>query len=178
MRTMILVTGGAGVMGSRLVRALCEGGNRVRVLTLPSDPGLGRLQGLPCEIVHADISDRASLKGVCSGVTCGFHLAAVIITSDPGVFERVNVRGTANILEESIQAGVKHFVFVSSISVTYPISTPYSNSKKECEALITNQNAIKWTIVRPTLAYDKGGGQEFTMFMDSLLRFPVAFLIG
>src|SRR6516225_6162618 len=110
---MILVTGGAGVMGSRLVRALCEGGRRVRVLALPNDSGLERLKDLNCEIVYSDIRDRASLAGVCDGTTCVFHLAAVIIASDQRVFERVNVCGTHNVLQESTRAGVKHFIFVS-----------------------------------------------------------------
>src|SRR6516164_10924577 len=113
---MILVTGGAGVMGNRLVRALCEGGKRVRVLALPNDPGLERLKDLNCEIVYSDIRDRGSLAGVCDGVTCVFHLAAVLIASDPEVFEAVNVGGTRNILQESVKAGVEHFIFVSSIS--------------------------------------------------------------
>jgi nucleoside-diphosphate-sugar epimerase len=175
---LILVTGGAGVMGSRLVRRFCEEGKRVRVLALPNDPGLHRLEGLNCEIVYSDITDRASLAGVCDGVDCVFHLAAVIIAADPEVFERVNVGGTRNILQESINCGVKHFIFVSSISVTYPISTPYSISKTKCEEMITGQHALNWTIVRPTLVYDKNGGQEFVMFMNTLLRFPIAFLVG
>ena len=175
---MILVTGGAGVMGSRLVRALCEAGKTVRVLALPNDQGLVRLKDLDCEIVNADISNKDSLAGVCNGVTCVFHLAAIIIAVNPESFQRVNVQGTHNILQESMRSGVKHFIFVSSISVTYPVSTPYSISKRKCEEMITRQERLKWTIVRPTLAYDKGGGQEFVMFMNALLRFPVAFLVG
>jgi len=175
---MILVTGGAGVMGNRLVRALCEGGSRVRVLALPDDPGLERLKDLNCEIAYCDIRDRGSLAGACDGVTCVFHLAAVLIAADPRVFEEVNVRGTRNIMEESMKAGVKQFIFVSSISVTYPFSTPYSISKKKCEEMVTQQSEMNWTIVRPTLAYDENGGQEFVMFMNALLRFRVAFLVG
>jgi NADH dehydrogenase len=160
------------------VRAFCEEGKRVRVLALPNDPGLSRLKGLDCDIVCTDISDRASLAGICDGVNCVFHLAAVIVAADTDVFERVNVGGTRNLLQESINCGVKHFISVSSISVTYPISTPYSISKRKCEEIITAQDALKWTIVRPTLVYDKNGGQEFVMFMNALLRFPVAFLVG
>ena len=147
-------------MGSRLVRALCEKRKRVRVVTLPNHPGLAHLQDVNCEIVHADVSDQASLAGVCDGIDCVFHLAAVIIAPDPRMFERVNVGGTYNMLQESIRSKVKHFIFVSSISVTYPIYTPYSISKTKCEKMITGQDKLKWTIVRPTLAYDKSGGKN------------------
>ena len=50
---MLLVTGGAGAMGSRLVRRLCRDGRRVRVLALEREPGLDRLRELNCEIVLA-----------------------------------------------------------------------------------------------------------------------------
>ncbi len=175
---MLLVTGGAGVMGSRLVRRLCQAGKRVRVLALEREPGLDRLRELNCEIVFGDITDRTSLASVCEGVTCVFHLAGIIISKQLDAFERVNVDGTRNILEASIQSKVKHLVFVSSISVTYSVSTPYSTSKARCEQLIRAQNSVYWTIVRPTLVYGKNGGQEFGMFMDALLRFPVAFMVG
>jgi nucleoside-diphosphate-sugar epimerase len=175
---MILVTGGTGVMGSRLVRALCSEKKRVRVVALPSDPHLGRLKDLDCEIVYGDITDRGSLSGVCRGVTCVFHLAAVIIAPDKEFFERVNVDGSQNILQESISGRVEHFIFVSSISVTYSIATPYSISKSKCEEMIVKQGALRWTIVRPTLTYDRDGGQEFVMFMNSLLQYPAAFLVG
>src|SRR5262245_40630170 len=140
---MILVTGGAGVMGSRLVRALCEDGRRVRVLALRNDPALERLKDLNCEIVSSNIRDRTALAGVCDGATCVFHLAAVIIASDPGAFEEINVCGTRNILDESMKAGVNHFIFISSISVTYSLCTPYSISKMKCEKIITEQNELK-----------------------------------
>jgi NADH dehydrogenase len=48
----------------------------------------------------------------------------------------------------------------------------------KCEAMVTNQSEMNWTIVRPTLAYNENGGQEFVMFMNALLRFPVVFLVG
>ncbi len=47
---MILISGGAGVMGARLVRSLVEAGWKVRALTLPNDPYVSRLAGVDCEI--------------------------------------------------------------------------------------------------------------------------------
>jgi NADH dehydrogenase len=175
---MILVTGGAGVIGSRLVRGLVEAGNKVRVLTLPGDPFLSRLDGLGCEIRYGNVADAASLDGVCDGVDTVFHLAAVLLNDDPAVFEKVNAGGTRNLVAEAREAGVKHFVFCSSISVTYPYTTPYNQSKRDGEKIVREQTGMHWTIVRPTLAYNENGGEEYRMFVDFLKRWPVAPFVG
>jgi NADH dehydrogenase len=175
---MILVTGGAGVMGSRLVRGLVEAGNRVRVLTLPNDPLVSRLDGLDVDVRYGDVGDRSTLEGLCDGVRTVYHLAAILLSRDPDLFQSVNVGGTRNLVDLSIEAGVSHFVLVSSISVIYPYTTPYSLSKRECERIVREQDSMRWTIVRPTLAYNELGGEEFVMFMDYLKRFPVVPFIG
>ena len=107
-----------------------------------------------------------------------YHLAAVLIAYDPNVSQRVNVTGTRNLVEGASKAGVEHFIFVSSISVVYPKTTPYSRSKRECERIVREQTAMNWTIVRPTLAYNESGGEEFRMFMNYLKRYPVVPFIG
>ncbi len=178
-RGKALVTGAAGVMGARLVRGLCDAGWSVVALVLPGDPLRSRLQGLGCEIREGDVSVRDSLRGACDGVDTVFHLAAVIISHDPSVFERVNRQGTANVVAEAASSGdVRHFIYVSSASVIYPHRTRYAESKLQAERLVTGARAFQHTIVRPTLVYEEGGGQEFMMFLDYLRRFPVVPFIG
>jgi NADH dehydrogenase len=174
------VTGAAGVMGVRLVRGLVEAGWRVRALVLPRDPLRARLDGLgpTCEIREGDVSDAASLRGACDGVDTVYHLAAMIISHDPSVFRRVNRDGTAHVVAEAARAGVRHFIYVSSASVTYPKRTLYATSKLEAEELVKAAQAMAHTIVRPTLVYDVGGGQELLMYLDYLRRFPVVPFIG
>jgi NADH dehydrogenase len=175
---MILVSGGAGVMGSRLVRGLVESGWKVRALTLPNDPFVSRLEGVDCEIFYGDISDASSLSGAFDRVDTVYHLAAIIIAHDPRLFEKINVIGTKNMVEGAASAGAKHFILVSSASVVYPKTTPYSISKRECERIVKEQDSMNYTIVRPTLAYEENGGQEFMMFMDYLKKYPVVPFIG
>jgi hypothetical protein len=74
-----LVTGAAGVMGVRLVRALIEAHWDVRALVLPGDPLSFRLRDLACEIREGDVSDARSLARLCDGVDTVYHLAAVIL---------------------------------------------------------------------------------------------------
>jgi nucleoside-diphosphate-sugar epimerase len=165
-------------MGIRLVRGLVAAGWKVRAVVLPRDPLRARLDGLGCDIREADISDGASLRGICDGVETIYHLAAVIISHDPSVFVRVNQKGTAHIVDEAVRARVRHFVYVSSASVIYPKRTRYAESKLAAEELVKSQASFAFTIVRPTLVYDAGGGQELLMFLDYLRRFPVVPFIG
>ncbi|HEX2871389.1 MAG TPA: NAD-dependent epimerase/dehydratase family protein [Polyangiaceae bacterium] len=172
-----LVTGAAGVMGARLTARLRKAGWQVRALVLPGDPLRARVEALGCEVYEGDVSDAASLSGVCEGVELVYHLAAVIIAHDPTVFQRVNRDGTAHVLAEARRAGVAHFVYVSSASVVYPRRTRYAESKLEAERLVEG-SGLAYTIVRPTLVYEQGGGQELMMFLAYLRRFPVVPFIG
>jgi nucleoside-diphosphate-sugar epimerase len=174
---MILVSGGAGVMGSRLVKDLASAGHRVRALTLPGDPNVGRLEGIDAEIVFGDITRPETLEGLFEGVATVFHLAGVILSTDPSAFRRINTEGTRNMVEASRRAGVGHFVFVSSTSAIDPISE-YARSKAAAEAIVRSAAGMAWTIVRPTLVYERAGGEEFLGFLRSLLRYPVVPFVG
>lgn len=174
---MILVTGGLGVMGSTLVKGLADRGFKVRVLD-NSDRFRSRLDGYDVDIRIGDITRPETLAGCFDNVDTVYHLAAVLIVYDASLFQKINVEGTRNIIDASIAAGVKHFILVSSASVTYAHTTPYSLSKRKTEHLIKTQNAMKWTIVRPTLAYNESGGEEFNMFLAYLKKYPFVPFIG
>lgn len=174
---MVLVTGGLGVMGATLVKGLVERGFSVRVLD-NSARFRSRLDGYEVDVRIGDITKPDTLTNCFDGVDTVYHLAAVLIVSDSRLYEKINVGGTRNVIDLSLKAGVQHFILVSSASVTYPHTTPYSLSKRETERLIKEQTAMKWTIVRPTLAYNENGGEEFTMFLSYLKKFPVVPFIG
>lgn len=134
-------------------------------------------QALGCDVREGDVSDAASLAGLCEGVDTVYHLAAVIVSHDASVFQRVNLDGTENMVREAARAGVRHFVYVSSASVTYSRRTPYAESKLAAEGIV-RAAGLGYTIARPTLVYEPGGGQELMMFLDYLRRFPVVPFIG
>jgi NADH dehydrogenase len=174
----ILVSGAAGVLGSRLVHKLAASGHSVRALVKPGDPCMHRLDGVRCDIREGDIEHAANLAGAFDGIDTVYHLAAVILSPDATVFERVNRNGTAHMVAGAAAAGVRHFVYVSSASVTYPRRTRYAESKLAGEALVKAERRFVHTIVRPTLVYEDNGGQEFLLFQQYLERFPVIPFIG
>jgi NADH dehydrogenase len=178
-KSKVLVTGAAGVMGARLVSRLRRAGHQVRALVLPGDKLRERIAPLGCEIRAGDVSDSSTLAGLCAGIDTVYHLAAVIIAHDPRAFERINRQGTANVVAEAVRCGVEHLVYVSSASVIYPRRTPYAESKLAAERVVqAAAPGMAYTIVRPTLVYEQGGGQELMMFLDYLRRFPVVPFIG
>lgn len=160
------------------MRKLAASGHQVRALVKPGDPCVDRLRGVPCEIREGDIERAESLTGVFANVDTVYHLAAVILSPDPTVFERVNRDGTAHMVAGAAAAGARHFVYVSSASVTYPRRTRYAESKLAGEALVKAERRFAHTIVRPTLVYEDNGGQEFLLFQQYLERFPVVPFIG
>jgi nucleoside-diphosphate-sugar epimerase len=172
-----LITGAAGVMGVRLVERVRSAGWEVRALVLPGDPLRSRVLALGCDVRDGDVSQAQSLAGLCEGVDTVYHLAAVIVSHDASVFQRVNLQGTLNMVREASRSGVRHFIYVSSASVTYPRLTPYAASKLAAEGSVRSAG-LGYTIARPTLVYEPGGGQELMMFLDYLRRFPLVPFIG
>jgi nucleoside-diphosphate-sugar epimerase len=175
---MVLITGGTGAMGSVLVKKLSEQGHSLRVLTLPGDANAETLRKeYNVDVRYGSIADPCACRGLCDGVGTVLHLAAIIITNNEALYTSVNAGGTRNIAAQAAAAGVRHFVHVSSASVTYPKPTSYSISKRLAEDLV-KKSRLSWTIVRPTLVYGRRGGQEFDMFLSCLARFPVVPFIG
>ena len=166
-----LVTGGAGVVGRALCRELLKRGVCVRVLSLPGD---SLVQSLPAgvEVAYGNVADYKSIRPAFEGVDCVFHLAAILLSNDPRAFEKINAGGTRNVVSACQDAGIRRLLYVSSISVTYPVLTPYGASKRAGEAAV-KESGLEWTIVRPTLVIGDGGGVDFRMFADFVCKFPV-----
>lgn len=175
---LILVTGACGAIGARLVAELVAAGHDVRGLVLAGDPWISRLDGVPCDVRAGDVTRPETLAGICDGVDAVLHLAAVVLSPDSARFRSVNMEGTRNLAREAQRAGVQHFVLVSSASVIYARSTPYSRSKRQAERIVREELPGRWTIVRPTLVYDEAGGEELLIFARHLERWPVVPLPG
>jgi dihydroflavonol-4-reductase len=112
-----LVTGGAGFVGSAVVRRLVRAGHRVRVLVRPTSD-LRNLKKLPLEIITGDLTDRGSLKRALDGCAFLFHVAADyrLWVPEPQEMYESNVRGTEQIMREALRAGVRKIIYTSSVA--------------------------------------------------------------
>jgi nucleoside-diphosphate-sugar epimerase len=117
----VLVTGGAGFIGSNIVRALLERGDDVRVLDNFSTGSRGNLEGLDAEIVEGELRSYERVHNAVRGVEVVYHLGALgsvpRSVQDPLTSSAVNVEGTLNVLLAARDEGVRRVVFSSSSSV-------------------------------------------------------------
>lgn len=156
----VLVTGGAGFIGSHVVERLGRLGALPRVLDDLSSGHRRNLEGLtgpgdePVELIEGSILDPAALTEAVRGADAVVHLAAMVSVpqsvAEPGRCHEVNVVGTVGVLEAARDAGVGRLVFASSSAVygeeprlpsreTDPIDcvSPYAASKAAGEAFVT-----------------------------------------
>ncbi|HKP18583.1 MAG TPA: NAD-dependent epimerase/dehydratase family protein [Gaiellaceae bacterium] len=117
----VLVTGGAGFIGSNLVRALVERGDGVRVLDNFSTGFRANLEGLGVEIVEGELRSYERVHNAVRGTEVVYHLGALgsvpRSVQDPLTSNAVNVEGTLNVLLAARDEGIRRVVFASSTSV-------------------------------------------------------------
>jgi UDP-glucose 4-epimerase len=148
-----VVTGGAGFIGSNIVKHLIEEGHTVRVLDDLSSGYRTNLDPFPqVELIEGDVRDAAIVSRAMQGVEAVFHLAASVgnkrSIEHPIADSQINVLGTLNVLEAARLAGVRKIVFSSSAGIfgelkTLPIredhpvepDSPYGASKLGAEKL-------------------------------------------
>jgi nucleoside-diphosphate-sugar epimerase len=172
-----LITGASGFIGRHLVRELAQRGWDLRILVHE------RTQGWPetCEIFKGDITDPASLVRPLQQVDVVFHLAAALGASllDKKGFARINVQGTANLLQAAQESGVRRFIHFSSSGVlgyVEPNQTadenyacrpqnPYDRTKLEAErlALKRAEKGQDIVVVRPGWVYGPEDRRTFKL---------------
>ena len=119
---LYLVTGGAGFIGSHITDRLLADGHRVRIL---DNFSTGKRENIPdsaeVEVIEGDVGDYETVRRAMEQVDIVFHEAAIAsvpeTVGNPLASERVNYRGTLNILEAARQAGVKRVMFACSAAV-------------------------------------------------------------
>jgi UDP-glucose 4-epimerase len=191
-----LVTGGAGFIGSRVVRDLLARGLDVTVL---DDLSTGRREAVPdgAQLIEGDVRDAEHVRAALDGVDVVFHLAARV--SVRGSFEHffedadTNILGTANLIRWLDRRVVQRFVLASSMAVyadseagrtvneqhaCLPLS-PYGVGKRTAEQLgeqVLEHKGIAFTALRYFNTF--GAGQRFTPYVGVITIFITRLLQG
>ena len=162
----VAVTGAAGYIGSRLAERLRRAGHDVLALDreAPAAAGNGRF-------VQCDLCDTAAYAGVLAGVDLLCHLAAA--KGDWGIsdaeFRRDNVTATEALLDSAHRAGIRNWIFYSTVSVLGPSevaldelaprrpANPYGATKAECESLLERyareEAGARVLMLRPSVVF-------------------------
>ncbi|MEO9494301.1 MAG: SDR family oxidoreductase [Vibrio splendidus] len=189
----ILVTGASGFVGTKLLeRFSCD-----------EIVGLGRKKPFNLEsnqFIEAGIDRDTDYSAALSGVSVVIHLAARVHVMGDSVenpldaYREVNTLGTINLARQAVNAGVKRFVFISSIKVNgeasisgYPFTYAdkrkpedfYGQSKSEAEEqllALAEETGLEVVIIRPTLVYGTGVKANFASLMNLVSKgFPLPF---
>ncbi|MCG8430663.1 MAG: SDR family oxidoreductase [Candidatus Omnitrophica bacterium] len=167
----VIVTGGAGFIGSHLVELLLDKGYQVTILDNLSTGSPENIKGCldnpNCEFLQVDISDLEAIAGHFKGKEYVFHLAALadIVPSvvHPHTYHKSNVDGTMAVVEAARLGGVKRFIYTASSSC-YGIPGQYP----------TPETAP----VQPRYpyAFTKYVGEQYCLFWAGMYKIPVVSL--
>lgn len=180
---MILVTGSTGFIGSWLCKEMARRKIPLRLLVRNKSAFTEIDPKNLIQVALGDITEPSTLGPVFDGVDTVFHLASIINASreEYDIYWKNNVLGTFNLLKESRKAGVKRFVYCSSVGVMGALKeipaneeTPcrpdnyYGQTKHEAESLVRlfgERYNIPTSIVRPSWVYGPGDRRTLKLFL-------------
>lgn len=178
-----LVTGATGFIGTHLVRSLAERGVHVRAFARNPDRAR-RLIGPNVEVLIGDMGDPEAIEGLAEGMDLVFHLASVM-KGTPDEFERIDIAGGHRLISEAKRAGVKRFIFTSTMGAyalgglrdgavvteemidSPDLVGPYSRAKLLMErelADVQRSGEMETVVARPGLVF----GDGITPFLSHL----------
>lgn len=178
----VLVTGANGFLGSWVVRRLLDEGHQVFSLVRKSSD-LSELEGAKTEFVYGDVTDLHSLLETFQNMDSVFHLAGLIAykKADREKMEKVNVTGTANVVEACRATGIRRLVHLSSVVAVGAGFTPdqvlneespyniahlnlgYFETKRKAELIVKEacqKNRLDAVILNPSTIYGPGDARK------------------
>jgi len=186
-----LVTGGCGFCGVEIVKNLLDKGHKVRVIDIEGLPS--ELGGLGVEFIKCDVRDKQKVFEVCKGIDRVIHTVAKVPISKAGKeFIEVNVNGTRNVLEASLECGVKKVVHISTSAVQlvgwnpvdendpYNPLGPYAKSKLQGEYVCKEfiGKGLDVDMIRPRTVLGTGRMGIFDMFFDWIVNGSRVYVLG
>jgi nucleoside-diphosphate-sugar epimerase len=168
------VTGGSGFIGGALIERLRAEGWDVRGLAR-SDSAADKVRQLGAQPMPGDLDQEAMLRAGAEGAEVAFHAAAKVEDwGDPEEFDRINVRGTAKVVQACREAGVRRLVHVGTeaalmagkplvrVNEDAPLrpDSPalYSSSKAKAEQVVRDANGggLETVVIRPRFVWGRG----------------------
>ncbi len=184
----ILVTGGAGFIGSNIVRTLVKDSHQVEIL-VKKTTNLFRVIDLINEgsvkIRFGDVLSLPSLKKFFNGIDAVIHTVALLDHPVRNMVYKVNYEGTLNVLRAALEKKVKKVIHISSAYVNIkgngiiddddslnPLRNEYGLSKSKAELAIKKfvRKGLDVIVIRPTTVYGPGDTKGLTKFMFFKLK--------
>jgi farnesol dehydrogenase len=191
----VLITGATGYLGGSVASVLASAGHDVTGLCRP-----GRETDLPagCRAVIGDLRDRVSLRSALQGREALVHMAAMVQkwSRHREEFDRINVEGTAAILEAASEAGVRRVLYTSSVVALGPTkgAPADEDTPRSTDRYCTDYERTKWlglqvvrarvaagqpiVVVYPGVVYGPGAPTEGNLLRDTLRDYVAGSLRG
>jgi uncharacterized protein YbjT (DUF2867 family) len=179
MVTTVVVFGGAGFLGRRLVHRLATEGMTVRVAVRHPDPARIELRSMGFDrvtVVPADVRDQASVATAIAGANAVVNMVSAYVEKGGVTFEAVHVQGAEIVAREAVAAAVARLVLVSGIGADADSGFPYIRARGRGEQVV-RQEFPGVTIVRPGAMFGPGDAL-FGTLADLARLLPVLPLIG
>jgi NADH dehydrogenase len=172
----ILVTGGTGFVGPKVVHAMRAEQRDVRVLVRSAERGR-QLAAWGVDLAIGDVTDAESVRAAATGCSHVVHLVA-IIRGRPADFHRVMADGFRNVVTAAREAGVERVVLMSALGTSEATkdSVPYFGAKWEMEREL-KASGLEHVIFRPSFVFGSDGGVLPT-FLRQVRYSPVVTVIG
>ncbi|HEX3454759.1 MAG TPA: NAD(P)H-binding protein [Gaiellaceae bacterium] len=172
----VLVTGGTGFIGPKVVHALRSRDHPVRALV--REPSRAKqLASWGCELETGDVTDPSALRAAAEGCEAIVHLVS-IIKGSPDDFDRVMVGGTQNAIEAAKAAGASRFVLMSALGVNEQNRelVPYFRAKWQMEQSLA-ASGLDGVVFRPSFVFGDDGG-VLPMFVRQVRLAPLTPVVG
>ena len=187
---IVVVTGGGGFIGTILVQTLAEGGFHVRaVVRRPPSAPLPGVEYFECR----DIADLQGWEAALENADAVVHLVARVhvmddLPSDAPEYQRVNIKGSVNLIRACAAHSVRRLVYISTIKVNgeatgtraftaddAPSQTrdPYARTKRETEAVLFDlgsETGVEVVVIRPPLVYGPGVRGNFLSIIRAVSK--------
>ena len=168
----LLVTGASSEMGSALIRQLLNNSDlKIRAMVHRSPVNIHG-----CEVRQGDLKKTDLLVKALSDINTVVHIAALTKSTRELDYFEVNVRGTQNLIDASLDCGVKKIIYISSAAASLH-GGGYSRSKLEAEQRII-KSGMQWVILRPSEVYGQRAGDSINQLIHWVQNYFFVPVIG